>query len=149
MTPASESALSYCNRLLAIDRQNPRAQALRRDSLQKAAEQAKEFVQKERFDEAREVLNALYAVAHNDGKTAVAQELKSLLSRIEFTAIAVIHDHTIGSCSGRLRMNAFVIAYLPSGDSKDGFSQKISEILRLNPVTNLRSNSKTKPTDFR
>ena len=94
VTPASESALAYCNRLLAIDRQNPRAQALRRDSLQKAADQAKELVQKERFEEARDVLSALYTVAHSDGKPAVAQELKSLLGRIEFTAIPVIHDHT-------------------------------------------------------
>ena len=148
VTPASESALSYCNRLLAVDRQNPRAQALRRDSLQKAAEQAKEFVQKERFDEAREVLNALYAVAHNDGKTAVAQELKSLLSRIEFTAVAVIHDHTIGSCSGRLRMNAFVIAYLPSGDSKDGFSQKISEIVEIESSDKLKIQLKNKTYRF-
>lgn len=148
VTPASESALSYCNRLLAIDRQNPRAQALRRESLQKAAEQAKEFVQKERFDEAREVLAALYAVAHNDGKTAVAQELKSLMGRVEFTAVAVTHDHTIGSCSGRLRMNAFVIAYLPSGDSKDGFSQKISEIVEIESSDKLKIQLKNKTYRF-
>ncbi len=148
VTPASESALAYCNRLLAMDQQNPRAQALRRDSLQKAAEQAKEFVQKERFDEAREVLGALYAVAHNDGKTAVAQELKSLLGRVEFTAVAVIHDHTVGSCSGRLRMNAFVIAYLPSGDSKDGFSQKISEIVGIESGDKLKIQLKNKTYRF-
>jgi hypothetical protein len=148
VTPASESVLAYSNRLLAIDRQNPRAQALRRDSLQKAADQAKELVQKERFDEARDVLSALYTVAQSDGKPAVAQELKGLLGRIEFTAIPVVHDHTIGSCSGRLRLNAFVIAYLPSGDSKDGFSQKIPEISGVEAGDKLKIQVKNKTYRF-
>jgi hypothetical protein len=78
----------------------------------------------------------------------VAQELKGLLDRIEFTAVPVVHDHTIGSCSGRLRMNGFVLTYLPSGDSKDGFSQKLSEIVEIDAGEKLKIQLKNKAYRF-
>ncbi|MFN8009490.1 MAG: hypothetical protein U0V70_21145 [Terriglobia bacterium] len=148
VTPMNESVLAYSQRLLAIDRQSPRALSLRRDALQKASDQVRDLVQKEKFDEAREILSVLYSVAQSDGKPSVAQDIKNLQSRIEFTTIPVVHDHTIGSCSGRLRMNAFVIAFVPSGDSKDGFSQRISEIADVEAGDKLKIQIKNKTYRF-
>jgi tetratricopeptide (TPR) repeat protein len=148
VTPAGENVLVYCGKLLALDRDNVRALTLRKESLQKAAGQAKELIQKERFDEAREVLTALYGLSGNDGKSTEAQEAKILIGRIEFTTIPVVHDHTLGSCSGQLRMNAFVIAYLPSGESKDGFSQKITNLIGVEGGEKLKIQLKNKTYRF-
>ena len=129
VTPANDNVLAYCNRLLALESQNPKIQAVRREALTRATAQVKDLIVNERFDDARDVLSALVIVAQNEGRPAVVQELKSQLDKLEFDVYAVIHDHALGSCSGRLRMNAYVIAYIPSGDAKDSFSQKLSEIV--------------------
>ena len=129
VTPANDNVLAYCNRLLALESQNPKIQAVRREALTRAGAQVKDLIVNERFDDARDVLSALLIVAQNEGRPAVVQELKSQLEKLEFDVYAVIHDHALGSCSGRLRMNAYVIAYIPSGDTKDSFSQKLSEIV--------------------
>jgi hypothetical protein len=121
VTPANDNALAYCNRLLALDSQNAKAQGLKRDIAIRASAQAKDLVSNEKFDEARTVFSTLLSVAQSEGKTATAQEMRTQIEKLEFTAYPVIHDHTLGSCSGRLRMNAYVIAFVPSGDSKDGF----------------------------
>ena len=70
------------------------------------------------------------------------------IERLEFTGYPVIHDHALGSCSGRLRMNAYVIAYVPSGDSKDGFSQKLTDILDAEPGDKLKLQFKGKTYRF-
>jgi tetratricopeptide (TPR) repeat protein len=41
---------------------------------------------------------------------------------------AVIHDHLLGSCIGRLRLDSKSIAFLPSADSKDGFNFQLADI---------------------
>jgi len=68
--------------------------------------------------------------------------------KLEFNAYPVVHDHTLGSCSGRLRMNAYVIAYVPSGDSKDGFSQKLTDIVETEPGDKLKLQFKNKTYRF-
>src|SRR4030095_16823679 len=97
-----------------------------------------DLVSTEKFDEARTVFSALLSAAQSEGKTATVHEMRAQIERLEFTAYPVIHDHTLGSCSGRLRMNGYVIAYVASGDSKDGFSQKLSDILEVEPGDKLR-----------
>lgn len=129
VTPVSDNALTYCNRLLALDAQNQRFQAQKEEIFTKAAAQARNLTQSQKFDEARDVLSALVSFAQNDGKTQVIQEAKAQLERLEFTAFPVIHDHALGTCSGRLRMNAYIISYVPSGDSKDSFSERLTDII--------------------
>jgi hypothetical protein len=41
---------------------------------------------------------------------------------------AVIHDHLLGSCTGRLRLDSNSIAFLPAADSKDGFNFQLADI---------------------
>jgi tetratricopeptide (TPR) repeat protein len=148
VTPANESALAYCNRLLVLDRQNAKALALKRDIPTRASAQAKDLLSNEKFDEARTVFSALLAAAQSEGKTAMAQEMRGQIGKLEFTAYPVIHDHTLGSCSGRLRMNGYVITYVPSGDSKDGFSQKLTDILDTEPSDKLKLQFKSKTYRF-
>jgi hypothetical protein len=148
VTPANDSALAYCNRLLALDSQNARAVALKREIPIRASAQAKDLLGNEKFDEARSIYSALLAIAQSEGKTAAAQEMRVQLEKLEFSAFPVIHDHTLGSCSGRLRMNAYVIAYVPSGDSKDGFSQKLTDIVETEPGDKLKLQIKNKTYRF-
>jgi hypothetical protein len=145
VTPANDSVLAYSNRLLALEGQNPKIQAVRREAITRAAAQVKDLTFNERFDDARDVLSALVIVAQTEGRSAVVQELKSQLDQLEFAVYPVIHDHTLGSCSGRLRMNGYVIAYIPSGDTKDSFSHKLSEIVETDGGDKLKVqlNSKT------
>ena len=148
VTPANDNALAYCNRLLALDSQNAKAQGLKRDIATRASAQAKDLVSNEKFDEARTVFSTLLSVAQSEGKTATVQEIRTQIEKLEFTAYPVIHDHTLGSCSGRLRMNAYVIAYVPSGDSKDGFSQKLTDVLETEPGDKLKLQLKNKTYRF-
>jgi len=148
VTPANDNALAYCNRLLALDSQNAKAQGLKRDIATRASAQAKDLVSNEKFDEARTVFSTLLSAAQSEGKTATVQEMRTQIEKLEFTAYPVIHDHTLGSCSGRLRMNAYVIAYVPSGDSKDGFSQKLTDVLETEPGDKIKLQLKNKAYRF-
>jgi hypothetical protein len=148
VTPANDSALAYCNRLLALDNQNAKAVALKREIPTRASAQAKDLLSNEKFDEARSIFSALLAIAQNEGKTATAQEMRAQLEKLDFSAYPVIHDHTLGSCNGRLKMNAYVITYVPSGDSKDGFSQKLTDIAETEPGDKLKLQFKNKTYRF-
>jgi hypothetical protein len=148
VTPANDSALAYCNRLLALDGQNAKAAALKREIPIRASAQAKDLLGNDRFDEARSIFSALLANAQSEGKTAAAQEMRAQLEKLEFSAFPVIHDHTLGSCSGRLRMNAYVIAYVPTGDSKDGFSQKLTDIVEKEAGDKLKLQIKNRTYRF-
>jgi tetratricopeptide (TPR) repeat protein len=148
VTPANDSALAYCNRLLALDGQNAKALALKREISARASAQAKDLLSNEKYDEARNVFSALLAAAQSEGKTSAAQEMRTQIEKLEFASYPVIHDHTLGSCSGRLRINAYVIAYVPSGDSKDGFSQKLTDIVETEPGDKLKLHFKNKTCRF-
>lgn len=148
VTPLNESALAYCNRLLAMDSQNARAVALKREIPVRASAQAKDLLSNEKFDEARSIFSALLANAQSEGKTALAQDMRAQIEKLEFSAFPVIHDHTLGSCNGRLRMNAYLITYVPSGDSKDGFSQKLTDIVETEPGDKLKLQLKNKTYRF-
>ncbi|HET6961465.1 MAG TPA: PEGA domain-containing protein [Terriglobia bacterium] len=148
VTPANDNALAYCNRLLALDSQDAKAQGLKRDIATRASAQAKDFVSNEKFDEARTIFSTLLSAAQSEGKTATVQEMRTQIEKLEFTAYPVTHDHTLGSCSGGLKMNAYVIAYVPSGDSKDGFSQKVTDVLETEPGDKLKLQLKNKTYRF-
>jgi tetratricopeptide (TPR) repeat protein len=140
VAPQNDNALLYANRLLAIDSQNQRALALKKESVAKAAAQARELIQTEKFEEAREVYSALLQLSSSESRPqAPGTDLKREIEKLEFNAYPVVHDHTLmGSCTGRLRANAYVISFIPSGNSKDGFSAKLAEVEVESPGDKLK-----------
>ena len=148
VTPASDNAMLYCNRVLALDSQNAKALTLRHEISARASAQAKDLVSNEKFDEALGVFSALLTAVQNEGKTAAMQEIRKQIDKLEFASYPVTHDHALGSCAGRLRFNAYVIAYVPSGGSKDGFSQKVTDILNTESADKIKIQFKNKTYRF-
>ncbi len=148
VTPKSDNALVQWNRLLALDPQNENLQAQKHDILTRAVAQAKDLAQNEKFEEARDVLSAVQTAAQGESRGSVVVEAKAVLDRLEFEAFPVVHDHMLGSCTGRLRMNGYIVTYDPSGDSKDGFSERLKEITELEPGDKLKLQLKGKTYRF-
>lgn len=149
VTPATDNVVAYCNLLLASQAQAPRALELKKDSLMKAVSQAKTLAQDGKYDDSKVIYSTLLYFAQNENAVPLSsQDLKKEIDRLTFSAYAVIHDHTIGSCSGRLRFNGYQIAYLPSTDSKDGFVLKISEIAQIELTDKLKIQFRSKTYRF-
>jgi tetratricopeptide (TPR) repeat protein len=129
VTPAQDNALLNCNRALALDPANSKALQLKQQSINQAVGQARDWAHSGLFEEARQLYAALYYLSQNERDFPLpVQELKQELEKLEFRAYPVIHEHTFGSCTGRLRMNAYAISFVPSTDSKDGFTESLSGI---------------------
>jgi hypothetical protein len=149
VTPASDNVLAYCNELLAQEPQNAKALDLKKASLTRASAQATAWIQEGKYDDARSVYSALLYVPQGDLPGSLnSQQLKAEIEKLTFNAHAVVHDHTLGSCSGRLRFNGYQIAYIPSSDSKDGFAAKLSEITQVESDDKLRIQLKGKTYRF-
>ncbi len=149
VTPATDNVIAYCNLLLASQPQAPKALELKKDSLMKAVSQAKALAQDGKYDDAKLVYSALLYLSQNEnGVPLSSQDLKREIDRLTFNAYAVIHDHTIGSCTGRLRFNGYQIAYIPSTDSNDGFALKLSEIVQVETGDKLKIQFKGKTYRF-
>ena len=149
VTPASDSVLAHCNELLALDPQNTKALELKKASTAKAGAQAKAWIQEGKYDEARAVYSALLYLPQSELQNLPSsQEIKSEIEKLTFNAHAVVHDHALGSCTGRLRFNGYQIAYVPSSDSKDGFSAKISEVSLVESDDRLKIQLKGKTYRF-
>jgi tetratricopeptide (TPR) repeat protein len=129
VTPASDNVLAHCRELLTLDPQNTKALELKKASTAKAGAQAKAWIQEGKYDEARAVYSALLYLPQSELQNLPgSQEIKTEIEKLTFNAHAVVHDHALGNCTGRLRFNGYQITYVPSSDSKDGFSAKISEV---------------------
>jgi len=149
VTPASDNVLAYCSELLALDPQNVKALELKRTSTAKAGAQAKAWIQEGKYDEARAVYSVLLYLAQTELQSLLtSQEIKAEIERLTFNAHAVVHDHALGSCTGRLRFNAYQIIYVPSSDSKDGFSAKVSEVSQVESDDRLKIQLKGKTYRF-
>jgi len=147
--PANDNAVLYCNRVLAVDPVNPKAQAVKREGLGQASAQAKEWVQNGKYDEARAVYLALLGLSQSEPSSPLnAKELKTEADKLEFVMFTVLHNHTLGDCTGRLKTNAYIMAFIPNGDSKCAFSQKLSDIVQLEPGDKLKIQFKTKTYRF-
>ena len=48
--------------------------------------------------------------------------------QLGFDSYPVLHDHFIGSCKGTLKINPDTLSFVPSGESKDAFTQPLSRI---------------------
>jgi hypothetical protein len=149
IAPANDNSVAYCNQVLMVDPQNQKALALKKESLAKASAQAQEWIQKGKFEEASGIYSSLLYLSQNESRFPfTSQDLKREIERLEFTAYPVIHAHTLGSCSGRLRFNGYLIAYVPSGESRDGFSQALKEIAQIEGGDKLKLQVKDKTYRF-
>ena len=149
VTPASDNVMAHCNELLALDPQNVKALELKKSSMAKAGTQAKAWIQEGKYDEARAVYSALLYLPQNELQNLPgSQEIKTEIDKLTFNAQAVVHDHALGSCTGRLRFNGYQITYVPSSDSKDGFSAKVSEVSLVESDDRLKIQLKGKTYRF-
>jgi len=140
ITPANDNVVALASRVLSLDPQNSRMMALKRDSLIKATAQARELVKRWKYEEAHTLFQALLNLSSSESNFPLdIPQLKGEAEKTEFRSFSVIHDHGIvGSCSGRLRLNGYVITYVPTGDSKDGFIERIAEIQQIEPGDKLK-----------
>ena len=149
VTPASDNAIAYCHELLVLEPQNAKALELRKATVTKAAAQAQAWIQEGKYDEARAVCAALLYLPQAEFQTPLSsQELKAEIEKLTFNAYAVVHDHALGSCTGRLRFNGYELTYVPSSDSKDGFSVKMAEVSQVESDDKLKIQLKGKTYRF-
>jgi len=126
LTPVDDNVVLYCGRILAGDSSNPKAMELKKESLTQAIKQTEEFTSKARYDDARELFQALLNLPTAEGLNQ--QDLRANLKKVEFESYPVVHDHLIGSCKGTLKINWYALSFVPSGGSKDGFTERLSRI---------------------
>ncbi len=149
VTPPDDNVVLYCNRALAIDPQNQRAFALKRDVVGRSVTQAREWIERGRFDEARLFYSSLNYLSQNDNRFPFSrQELQRELAKLEFTSYTVTHQHKFGNCRGRLRMNGYVVSYVPAEDTGDGFSEKLKDVTVLDAGDEVKLKVKDKSYRF-
>jgi hypothetical protein len=129
VTPPDDNVLVYCNLALKTDPRNQRATNLKKEIVQRAIEQAKDWIGRGKFDAARLTYASMdYLAAGDNAFPYPKQDIKRELERLVFRNYPVIHDHKLGSCSGTLKFNAYAVSYVPSGGSGDGFAESLSSI---------------------
>ena len=149
VSPTQDNVILYCNRLLAQGGAKAKAGAIKQEAFIKAVNQARSLIASEKFEDAHDVFTALQAFSpYEEGIPLPVEEIKIELMRLEFHDWPVTHDHALGSCSGKLQFNGYVISYLPRGDSKDGFHLKISEIKQTKTGERLKIESRNKTYRF-
>jgi hypothetical protein len=150
VTPPNDNVLVYCNRALAEDPHNQRALSLKKDVVTRAVTQAKDWIQRGRFDAARLYFASLNYLALNDNEFPYPKaELNRELEKLEFKSFPVSHEHALGkSCAGRLMMNAYVLSYVPSQDSGDGFTENMRSIIAGEEGEKLRIKFRDKTCRF-
>ena len=63
------------------------------------------------------------------GPAAVLSVKQSPQSATDYSSLAVIHDHFLGSCSGLLKITRGTIAFEPSQDKRHAFAVKLADIV--------------------
>jgi hypothetical protein len=130
VTPPDDNVLVYCNQALKADPKNQRATSLKKEIVQRAVAQAKDWIQRGKFDAARLTYASMdYLAAGDEAFPYSKQEVKRELEKLGFRAYPMVHDHKLGSCSGILRFNAYAVSYVPSGGSGDGFAESLDSIV--------------------
>jgi hypothetical protein len=103
LTPVDDNVVFYCRRILAGDPSNTKALELQEEGLAQAIKQAEEFTSEARYDDARELYQALLNLPASEGLNQ--QDFRASLKELEFDSYPVVHDHFIGSCKGALKIN--------------------------------------------
>ena len=75
------------------------------------------------------------------GRPASIQQLAELLAEDE-------HDHILGSCKGELRFNAYVLSFVPLGNSTDDFLEPFSQVRLFAPGDKLKIEIRVKTYHF-
>jgi hypothetical protein len=86
------------------------------------------------------------AAATNDGRPV--QEIRAKLNKLDFATYPVVHDHALGSCAGHLRVNGYVVEYVPTSESKDGFSERLSAVVQATSGDKLKLQFKSRSYKF-
>ncbi len=150
ITPPDDNVLLYCNRALSIDPRNQRATTLKKEVIGRSVAQAREWIERGRFDEARLFYSSLNYFSQNDNRFPLSrQELQQELVKLEFASYPVIHQHKLGNCRGRLRMNGYVVSFVPSEATFDGFSAKLKDVSVKDAGDELKLKVKDKSYRFR
>jgi tetratricopeptide (TPR) repeat protein len=133
VTPAIENACSLASRVLSSDPQNQRMIAIKRESLSKALAQARERVVRWKFDEANSIYSAFISLASAEPSLPFdLAQIKGEAEKVDFASFPVLHDHIIhGNCAGKLRVNGYVVSYVPEDNSRDGFLEKVTNIEQI------------------
>jgi len=130
ITPPDDNVVVHCNRGLGFDPQNQRLLALKNDVIQRSIVQVRDWIQRGKFEQARASYSSLSYLSQNDtGFPVRRQWFQEELNKLEFASYPVIHEHKFGSCSGRLRMNAHVLSFVPSRDSSHGFTEPLRSVM--------------------
>ena len=130
VTPPDDNVLVYCNQALKADPKNQRATNLKKEIVQRAIAQAKDWIQRGKFDAARLTYASMdYLAAGDPAFPYPKPNLKQELERLTFRNHTMVHEHKLGSCSGTLRFNAYAVSYVPSGGSGDGFAESLDSIV--------------------
>jgi len=130
VTPPDDNVLVYCNLALKADPKNQRAASLKREIVQRAVSQAKDWIQRGKFDAARLSYASMdYLAVGDDTFPYPKSDLKRELEKLGFRTYPMVHDHKLGSCSGMLKFNSYAVSYVPSGGSDDGFTESLNSIV--------------------
>jgi hypothetical protein len=149
VAPPGDNAVAYCNRVLTQDPENTKARTLKVESINRALIQARKFVENRKFSEAREIYSSLLTLSRQESRFPLtAQEVEKEIEKLEFTIYPVVHDHLFGSCKGYLRFNAYLISFVPSRDSTDGFTETFSEVTLFAPSDRLKIEIRAKTYHF-
>ncbi len=144
-----DNVIVYANQALAIDPQNQEAQALKKESIVRAIAQSRAWIQSGKFDEARDLYSSLYHLSHYEALSPLtAQELKNEVDKLETRGFPVIHVHLVGSCTGRLRMNGYIVSFVPSAGD-DGFTEKLQDVSFSEPSDKLEILTNSRNYHFR
>jgi tetratricopeptide (TPR) repeat protein len=140
VSPPSENAVAYCNRILALAPGDPKAHSLKEASINEAVIQAQKSIARQQFTEAREIYSSLlqFSEQQPDQFPLTFQELKNELEKLELTVYPVVHDHLFGSCKGHLKFNAYVISFVPAGGSTDEFTEPFTQVTLFSPGKRLK-----------
>ena len=111
------------------------------DQLSDLQNAAKVFLRQGNVPEARRTCDA---ILKKDPKNVFALGLKKKLQpskaklgvaisqpHRQSLVYLVIHDHFLGGCRGKLKIDSESVAFVPEGDSKDGFSARLADIVGI------------------
>ena len=150
VTPPDDNVLVYCNQALKAEPRNQRAANLKKEIVQRAVAQAKDWIQRGKFDAARMTYASMdYLAAGDEAFPYSKQDLKRELEKLGFRAYPMVHDHKLGSCFGILRFNAYAVSYVPSGGSGDGFAESLDSIVLNDEGDRLKITYRDKTFRFR
>jgi tetratricopeptide (TPR) repeat protein len=149
VSPSQDNAVLYCNRVLSLDPQRTAASELKQEAFRRAGQKGGSLISSGKYEEARDLYATLLAFSQHEKSFPVdPQEIKKELTKLEFHNWQVIHDHAIGSCHGKLRFNGYLIAFVPAGDSRDGFTAKLTEVVQTESGDRLKIQLKNKTYRF-